>query len=631
MIFLIPYILLFLSFLRAENPKEKEYPLFTSEEDYPQDYFIFPIDPGRTASLSGTFGDLRINHFHAGLDIRTGGQEGKSVYAAADGYVSRIKVNRGGYGNALYITHPNGLVTVYGHLKEYASGIKKRLTQEQYALKEWEVDIYLKPNELPVNKGEMVAISGNTGGSGGPHLHFEIRDAEENTLDPSMFGFKEVQDNLAPVIEYVSLRCMSKDARVNGQFGNFDFPVIIDGNGNYRINQTISVWGDIGIELYTYDKSHTSPFRLGIKSIDVKADDIPTYSFKLDRLSFHNKLDMNLHTNYKRMLEENDKLHKAYFERGNSMDFYEYDQNMGVLNLREQKEIKVSVELKDSYKNSRGLSFNLNSTPSVATVDNKLGRYESRKVELYDSILKIITRKSAEPLVLLDGKRQKPVRPAYESSSENTYLVDLRDDFFSQYFFNGQTFELPVTHMVSPLNHIIKESDFEIDFENQLYHPLFVNIKSENGKLKMDKDDKPLGGRFMARWIVNRENLIPEKDVVFNTSGRNPKYVGGNWTGNQIEFSPKEFGTYEIIRDTDEPEIRVVGLSSNKLTFRISDALSGIKSFECFVNGEWVLMEYEYKNGLVWSEKNDSKPFSGEIVFRVTDNCNNTQTYKSTI
>ncbi|KPM49533.1 M23 family metallopeptidase [Jiulongibacter sediminis] len=628
---MLPYIFLFLASFWPNEVVERKQPQFLVEEEYPQGYFIFPIDPGRQASLSGTFGDLRINHFHAGLDIRTGGREGKSVYAAADGYVSRIKVSRGGYGNALYITHPNGLVTVYGHLKEYASAIKKRLTKEQYEQQEWEVDLYFEPNELPVNKGEMVAISGNTGGSGGPHLHFEIRDAEENTLDPSMFGFSEVQDNRAPVIEYVSLRCMSKDARVNGEFGTFDFPVTLDANGNYTINRNISVWGDVGLELYTYDKSHTSPFRLGIKNIEVKANEIPTYSFNLDRLAFHNKLDMNLHTNYKRMVEENDKLHKAYFERGNTMDFYEYDQNMGVFNLRQSGKANISVTLQDSYKNTRSLLFDLNQNQSTGESLKKLGKYESHKVELYDSILKIITSKIAEPLILLDGNRQKPVMPAYENATENTYLVDLRDDFFAQYVFKGKTFELPVTHSVSPERNTIKDRDFEVDFENQLYHTLFLNIRSSDDKLFMDKDDKPLGGRFKARWRVNRPEIDLEKDKVYITSGRRPTYVGGSWNGDVIEFNPKEFSTYEILRDSEKPEIRAVSLNSDKLTFKISDGLSGIKSFECYINGEWTLMEYEYKNGLAWSEKKESKPFSGEIVFRVTDNCNNTQTFKSTL
>ncbi|MGR3809468.1 M23 family metallopeptidase [Jiulongibacter sp. NS-SX5] len=625
MIYLLSFFLYLLSGSSTELNNSEIKP-----DPYPTGYFIFPIDPGRQASLSGSFGDIRINHFHAGLDIRTGGREGKTVYAAAGGYVSRIRVSRGGYGNALYITHPNGYVTVYGHLKEYAEPIKKRLLREHYNKKSWELDVMFNPDELPVKKGEMVALSGNTGGSGGPHLHFEIRDAEENTLDPSLFGFSEVKDNRAPVVEYVSLRCMSPNARINGEFGNFDFPVIIDGNGNYKVNASVRAKGDIGLELYTYDKSHTSPFKLGIKSIDVKMDDSLTYAYKLDRLSFFNKIDMNLHTNYKRMIEENDKLHKGYIERGNTMKFYQFDQNMGVLRLEEGGEHEIEIFLKDTYENTRYVNMTLRADES-GYIPNRLGRYENHKAELFDSIIKITAQKTGNQVAAVFQGSQKVLQPAYETASEEVYLIDLRNDLFTQYAYQGGVYDLPVTHHVSPEKNIISEQNFSIDFEDKLYHPLFVNIKEDGQKFYMDKDDKPLSGRFSASWKTNKTAIDQEKDKLYITSGRKPVFVGGEWEGQTIKFKPKEFGTYEVLRDKEPPSIRTVSLSSSKLVFKISDSLSGISSFECRVNGEWLMMEYEYKNGLIWSERADDKPISGDIVLTVTDRVNNTKTYKTKI
>ncbi len=602
-------------------------------EEYPQGYFSFPLSPGVTTSLSGSFGDIRINHFHAGLDIRTGGQEGKSIYSAGPGYVSRIKVSTGGYGNALYITHPNGYTTVYGHLKEYAHEIKKYLTQRQYDKQTWEIDLELKPDEIPVKKGELVAISGNTGGSGGPHLHFEIRDAEENTLDPALFGFKEIKDNVAPAVEYISLKCMSDDARINGQFGDFDFPVVLSAEGNYSLPKELQLWGDIGLEIYTYDKAQTSPFKLGIKKLEIQKNELITFYYHLDKLAFHNKIDCNLHTNYRRMVESNDKLHKGYFETGNSMELYEYDRNLGVLNCREAGESTlINIKLSDSYNNERLVNFRFQvKKEQSGAVPNLLGKYDEYKVFLFDTQLKLIRLKQNGSLVLWNTQGEKQVTPAYSNAREETFVFDLRSGFFTHFLHKGAKVKLPVTHRISPEEREINENAYEIDFQNTLFHPLFVNIENTGRKLILDKDDKPLRESFYVKWKPQTGGILEEKDKVYNVAGKKPKYTGGTWKGDHVTFRPKEFGTYEVLRDETPPTIEIRKISASELVFRISDTLSGIASFECLVNGEWVLMEYEYKNGLLWSEKKDSTPFSGEVELRVTDQCNNTKTIKATI
>lgn len=180
------FLLVFCSnILSAQRTKE--------DFKYDKNYFLFPIKPGEQNSISGCFGDIRVNHFHAGLDIRTDSREGLNVYSAADGYVSRIKIMRNGYGNAVYITHPNGLTTLYGHLKSFTNEIESYLRKKQYEAKTWEIDLYLQAEEIEVSKGELIAFSGNTGGSAGPHLHFEIRDSNENTLDPLDFRVQRDQ------------------------------------------------------------------------------------------------------------------------------------------------------------------------------------------------------------------------------------------------------------------------------------------------------------------------------------------------------------------------------------------------------------------------------------------------------
>ena len=155
-----------------------------SQEKYPQNYFSVPLDI--PILLSGSFGELRSNHFHAGLDIKTQGKEGLKVLAAAEGYISRIKVQQFGYGKAIYITHPNGFTTVYGHLSKFADKIEEHVISVQYKKEDYQTgNLYFNETEFPVQKGEIIALSGDTGGSGGPHLHFEIRNTiTENVINP---------------------------------------------------------------------------------------------------------------------------------------------------------------------------------------------------------------------------------------------------------------------------------------------------------------------------------------------------------------------------------------------------------------------------------------------------------------
>jgi murein DD-endopeptidase MepM/ murein hydrolase activator NlpD len=173
-----------------------------SQVEYPQDYFKNPLDV--TLVLAGTFGELRTNHFHSGLDIKTQQREGLNVYAAADGYVSRIKISEFGYGKAIYITHPNGYTTVYGHLQSFAPKLETYIKACQYQKETYEIEVFPTADELKVSQGEIIAYSGNTGGSGGPHLHFEIRDKEERPMNPMLFGI-DIQDSKVPTVSDVYL------------------------------------------------------------------------------------------------------------------------------------------------------------------------------------------------------------------------------------------------------------------------------------------------------------------------------------------------------------------------------------------------------------------------------------------
>ena len=172
-----------------------------SQENIPKDYFSNPLDI--PLLLSGNFGELRSNHFHSGLDIKTQQREGLPVYAPADGYVKRIKVSHYGYGKALYLQHPNGYSSVYAHLQSYAGPIQQYVKEHQYNKESFEIELFPESDVLPVKKGQIIAYSGNSGSSGGPHLHFEIRDGASRPMNPMLFGI-EIPDEEAENITTIS-------------------------------------------------------------------------------------------------------------------------------------------------------------------------------------------------------------------------------------------------------------------------------------------------------------------------------------------------------------------------------------------------------------------------------------------
>jgi murein DD-endopeptidase MepM/ murein hydrolase activator NlpD len=237
--------------------------------------------------LSGNFAELRTGHFHAGIDIKTQGNEGFKVYAVQDGYISRIKVSSGGYGKAVYITHPDSYTSVYGHLKEYNIQLDKYVKAIQYERKSYGVDIFPEKGELAINQGDIIGLSGNSGSSGGPHLHFEIRDTKSARPMNGLFLGYDIEDNIPPKMDYLYVYPQYGRGTVNGKSKDHYYS-LKRANADFALRQgdTLTASGSVGLGLKVNDYLNGSANRCGVYELKGFIDDTLFFYEKFDGFSF---------------------------------------------------------------------------------------------------------------------------------------------------------------------------------------------------------------------------------------------------------------------------------------------------------------------------------------------------------
>ncbi len=550
----------------------------TSSDLYPDDYFRSPVQHG--LRLSGTFGELRSNHFHSGIDIKSSrGVSGDAIVAAADGYISRIQENAGGYGKALYISHPNGFTTVYAHLNSYTSAISDYVKSEQYARQTFAMNLFPEPGQFVVKKGEKIGVLGNTGSSGGPHLHFEIRDTEtEEPINPLLFGLK-VADSRAPRLHQVRVYELN-DKRETLNATTFD---LISTKQGYTVpGKVIPVNSDrVGVALKAYDHMNGVTNWNGVYSITLYQEDSLMYQFRADRFAFDQTRYMNAHIDYEDKVARNSYFNRCYKLPGNELKSV-YDQviNNGVIELQPNQSVRVTIEGKDVEGNKSRAQFWLRRTTSTVRV-NKRYNY----LLPYDD----------------------------ESAIDNgqLYLYFPEGSLYENLYLNYQMTYENSENIHAPVHHIG-------DFKTPVHKYFDIAIK-------------PIA---LPKALKNKAFVAHCSDEKTITN------LGSKWKYERIWGKSNMLGDYCIMVDTIAPKIELLSFKSdmrnrNLISFRIkdnfaTDGLAESPQFRATVDGVWILMEHDAKSSQIFHRFDDSIG-EGQHLLRleVTDALGNQSVFES--
>ncbi len=563
-----------------------------AQRTYPTDYFQAPVD--FRMLLSGTFGEIRNNHFHSGIDIKTGGVEGAKIYSVADGYVSRIKVSPFGFGKALYITHPNGYVSVYGHLRSYNSTIGDYVKKAQYSAEKFDIELFPEPGQLPVKKGETVAYSGNSGSSGGPHLHFEMRDeATQYIINPLLFGY-EVKDFYKPRITSIKIYPEDEFSRVNNSGKSIRYLTEGWGTEHRLANQpVIKVSGRISFSVQVYDQQNDTDNKNGPYAIALYIDSVLVYEFRLETFSFDQTRYVNSLLDYEELIRNNVRLQRTCIDPGNKLDLYRNVSENGVFQFNDSLVHTIRYEVSDVPGNIAVLTFKVKSEKPAITGQQPVPEGENPR-SIYQ----------------------------FQTSSFNFNA--------SNHFGNASVI------LDAPKGAFYKSFEFQYDSAKKMAGTYSSVHKIHNGYTPVH-DYITLGIRPEGL----PESLRPKALVVkIGNNGTGFTSAGGQYDADgYVRTKIREFGNYAIAVDTVPPKIRPVKPESFKnmdgqtvLKMIISDELSGIFNYRGTLNGKWILMEYDAKNDLLIYYIDDRLlPGTNNFELKVADVKGNSANYKAVL
>lgn len=541
-----------------------------AQTDYPKDYFRSPLDI--PLYLSGTFGELRGNHFHTGLDFKTQQKEGLNVYAAADGYISRIKISTWGYGKAIYVTHPNGFTTVYGHLSKASPAIEAYIKKEQYAQKSYEVEMMPTENELVVKKGDVIAFSGNTGGSGGPHLHFEFRDSKtEKIINPMFFGFDvQIKDTRSPIINNVVVYPIGDSSSVNQSRMPLEVSLSQQKDGSY-ITGKITAKGKVAFGVNTYDLFDNSYNKNGVFKVEAFCNGKPFFGYTFNTFGFDEGRYVNALIDYRRFKRTGQRVQRLFMTEPYLFSIITSNNTYGMVEVPPNLTENFRIEVSDFHNNKSVINIPIQFSPEVAP-----------PVEIKKSDFFLKARKDHSY-----AKNDVSVFIPAGSFYDDFYIdFDVRD---SVLYLHNESVPVHNNMTITFDNVNLSEADAQKTF-----------IASVNGtRLRYNKTYKK--GKTYTIYTKDLGEFKLAKDTTAPKIA-NPNFVEGKWLSKQ-----------------------------RYLEVEISDNLSGINTYDAYFNGKWVLMEYDYKTKKLRHDFEDNLFDEGrnDLKIVVSDNIGNSTTFES--
>lgn len=556
--------------------------------------FVFPIKPGETAYLAGNMGEVRGSHFHGGLDITA--NMNTPVQSAAKGYISFIGVSAYGAGKMLKITHPDlERVTVYGHLNGFPDSLTAFIRQKQTELKEAELELELEPNQFPVEAGQVVAFSGNTGYSAGPHLHFEIRTLDNLILNPSTYNFPELpKDDLPPILEGLVLTTLSLDGRVNEEFGSFRFPTQKKGSV-YEVKEIIPVWGTVGLELSTLDKANKAHNTYATSVIRVILDGEKVYEHEIMKFSADNHRSMNVHVNYR---SPKRKFQRAYVADGNRFQYLYKDlKNNGKITIKDEKVHQVEVQMEDVWGNRSVLKLKLQGKKSDKPIfQGTFNVHTKAKIrhEVWENTLVIAVKNLQHSgdttWVMIQGIPQA-LPLAYQTSNEAIYLWDLRKGMPTLFFTGKTQYHFYFRKMIPSQQDTFFQDNFcRIEFDREsLFDTLYLELQYFETAIQLNNTHIPL---FKPIHIQYFKNDLIHSDSFGDFYWLGSNLLNGKWENGSYRFNTINLGSFHWLEDKEPPVIEKL----NSSEFKVFDKKAGLGYIQAKLGNEFLPTEYEYKN-----------------------------------
>lgn len=515
--------------------------------------FDFPI------LLSANFGELRPNHFHNGLDIKTQGVTGKPIHCIADGYVSRVAVLHGGYGQAIYVTHPNGLTSVYGHVISFAKNIQACVRQYQYAHETFVCDLKFQPGQFPVKKGDIIALSGNEGASAGPHLHLELRRTETGEyIDPMPYFKHLLKDSKAPVGNLIGIYPIQGKGVVNGSSHK---KLLAIGN----LKQPVHAWGEIytGISAKDY-MDGTSNF-YGVHSVTLYVDSVQVFNSTTDKVLPDENRMINGFTDYEELTRTRRLIMRSYKLPGNRLRLLHTNENRGAVTIDEERDYHFRYVLEDNFGNRRTYQF------IVKGKRQDIPEYKPEANEmLYWNRTNVIQKPGMELVV-----------PRYHVYENVPLRTDMRGDS------SRIAFDYILDAGRTPIHSYC-------DLSIGLRHMPVADTTKYYIVQKAGKWRSSMGGKYASGWIKTRVRSLGTFSVDVDTIAPQITPIGqGGWR------------------------------TSRNIRFRIKDMESGIGSYKVYIDGKFVLFGLKKGILVIQDPEKVKKGVPHKLEVTVTDQCGN--------